>query len=173
MAKKSSTVPKTAAVKEAEAALQQANVQSLDAQKVRVAQQSRGAVTTRRLRSSGTDLQGYLIGGFKDDPMPKVPSGGGSGGGSSKPKAPTKPKAPPKKPKKPKPTTHKQAVKKQTKMSDARGDSLDAARKRAKAALQAKKRAASKAGQSQQRKYRSKPVGKRPPPPAGKAPKAV
>jgi hypothetical protein len=142
-AKKSTKIPKPAAVKEAEASLYQASLQGLEASRVRVAQQSRGAVRTRPLRSSGTDLQGYLIGGYKDDPFPKVPSGGGgtrTGGttrrSTSKPKSALK-KAPN--------YSRKEKQRLSQEISDARAKEMDRIRrKKAEAARKAKAAAARK-----------------------------
>lgn len=182
-AKKKSTTTSTrptgmsASEKEARSALYQADVAGLEAAQVRTSRASRGSYSQRRLRASGTDLSGYLIGGYKDDPLPRGTGGGTGGGGrSTTPKPPKPPKKPkvPKKPKAPKPTTHKQAVKKQTKLSDARSRSLADARARAAAALAAKRRAAAKkAVDKAKANYAKAQAKKKIIAPAGKAPKAV
>jgi len=147
---KSDKIPETAAVKEAKAALQQSKALGLEASQVRTAQQSRGAYRQRRLRSGGTDLAGYLIGGYADDPMPKPPK---------PPKPKPKPKPTPKPKPKPKPTpkprvpayTKKQRVAKQNKLSDARGREMERIRKERERKAAAA-RAAAKARKTQQTK---------------------
>lgn len=171
-----STLGKSAAQKEAEASLHQADVAGLEAQQLRTQQQSRGSFSRRALRVSGTDLAGYLIGGYRDDPLPKPPKP--TGGSSARaPKPPAKPRArAPSKPKAPKlkPVSHKKAVKKQTRMSDARGDSLDAARRRALAARRATQRSnAKKATATAKSNYAKATARKKVIAPSGKAPKAV
>lgn len=132
--------PMSAQEKEARAATTAADNATLEAQGAVVGRQTKGAFTQRRLRMSGSDLARYIMpGGYEDDPglyqTPKPPGGGGGGRPTTRtPAKPAKPKAPPRM----KPVSHKKAVKQQTKMSDARGKSLDAARKKAKAKVHTK-----------------------------------
>lgn len=164
--------PMSAQEKEARAATTAADNATLEAQGAVVGRQTKGAFTQRRLRMSGSDLARYIMpGGYEDDPgLFRAPPTGGAGTKRTTTRSPAPPAKPrPKQaPPKMKPVSHKQAVRKQNKLSDARGREMERIRK----AQQRKAAAArSKAGQSQQRKARSTPVKPKPyAPVGGKAP---
>lgn len=74
-------VPMTGEEKAARAALVRSQQLATEATQSRVSTASRGAFSSRRLRTGGTELQRYAIGGYGDDPFPKP--GGYTGGGAN------------------------------------------------------------------------------------------
>lgn len=92
--KKSDTIPKTAAEKQAGAALYASQQVQVEATRQRSRAGSRGFIGGRQLRASGTDLQRYNMAKFTSDPFPALtggnnPPGGNGGDGTRKPKAPS------------------------------------------------------------------------------------
>lgn len=77
-------IPKSAAQKGAEAALQGAQKVALEAQRQRTGAASKGAFRARQLRAGGTSLQQYDLARFKSDPFPGL-GGGQSGLGATPP----------------------------------------------------------------------------------------